>query len=369
MTPRPFSRNACWTFATVAALIAGLTFAAAPSAAQRPSGKGTGKKDGADDAPAQKKDQGKKDAPKQSGDPDKEKQPQAVDLETDDGVLIAATYFPSKRGRESPAVILLHGLGEKQKIFTPSNDDATDLAFVLQDKGYAVITFDFRGHGYSTKMSQRIGRGDAKAGGTAAKDLKYKDFRTPADFETMLLDIEAAKRFLVRRNNAGELNVSKLGVVGTELGASLGILWSHHDWMYPAQKGFVGKQGQDVLSIVAISPSYNLKGVTIQKQLPDLQKVVPFLVIAGKNDTKAFNEAKKVADAAKRARPTDGEIKLVEVNSKYQGSSLLNPVLATPEIEQEVREAIVSYLEATLRKKIAKWEMREVSDESTASGK
>ena len=135
------------------------------SLAQRPT-KGAGtKKAPAEDEARDKKDAGKKDGKKEAAaqQAGKKSEPQAVDLETDDGVLIAATYFPSTLGKSAPAVILLHGYKEKQRVFWPTDEteEGKNLAFTLQDRGYAVLTLDFRGHGRSTAF---VGGGAGRAG-------------------------------------------------------------------------------------------------------------------------------------------------------------------------------------------------------------
>src|SRR5262245_14129559 len=74
--------------------------------------------------------QNKKDdaAPKKAGakktDDEEKTKPQPVDRETDDGMLIGGTYFPSKLGKSAPVIVLMHGYGEKQRVFD-------DLAFFL----------------------------------------------------------------------------------------------------------------------------------------------------------------------------------------------------------------------------------------------
>ena len=43
-------------------------------------------------------------------------------------------------------------------------------------------------------------------------------------------DVEAAKTFLMQRNNEGKLNIEQLGVLGCGFGATLAIHWAVHDW-------------------------------------------------------------------------------------------------------------------------------------------
>ncbi len=312
------------------------------AAAQRPKTAAEKKKE-AEAPPAKKADA----APK--GDDDKDK-PEVVDIPTEDGVLMRATYFKSKMGKNAPAVILLHGLGEKRGVFD-------ELAFDLQDRGYAVLSLDFRGHGKSTQWVAKP-QAPPKAG---AGKLDYHDLRTKEQFLTLLNDIEAAKKFLVRRNNAQELNVAKLAVVGTEMGASLGILWSFKDWQYTTTVGFTGKQGQDVQTLVLISPKQNFNGLAISKELAYLQQRMPIQVVAGKKETKVFSEAEKMYQSANKARPNEPPAsELLDIDTKLQGSKLLDSE------HFDVNKSIIKYLDVALRQKAAPWAMREISEAEAA---
>ena len=360
---RPNQFKLCaWMFSAVCGVsIAGLTLPA--NVLAQGTKKAPAKKDDPADAPATKKsDAAKKESkPAKRSDDDERGEPQKVQMETTDHVIIEAYYFPPLRpDKNTPAVILLHDYGQKQSVFWPTNDKDKDLAFVLQNKGYAVLTFDFRGHGRSTNWVGKPG-GAAQKG---APKLDLSEFRTPAQLTKMLEDIEAGKRFLVRQNNRGEINVSKLGVVGCEMGASLGVLWSFRDWSFKPQPGFShGKQGEDVQAIVLVSPQYNFKGLSINHELNGLQQIIPIQVVVGKKDTKAFGEADKMFQAAKRARPNESDTRLTELDVKIQGSKLLNP-----DYELNAQDEIVKFFDATLKKKGGKWELRELSDEEKAGG-
>ena len=70
-------------------------------------------------------------------------------FETADGVTLAGTYYPGGKGRKSPAVLLLHDVGDDE------GQKAWDrLARSLQKDGMTVLTFDFRGHGLSTEVDE-----------------------------------------------------------------------------------------------------------------------------------------------------------------------------------------------------------------------
>ena len=346
-----------WTLAMLA-LGALAVLLPAGWAAQRPqAGGGAAKQKAPGDAPrkANPADNDARPARQAKSDSDDKNAPQAADLETDDGVMIATTYFPSSAGKSAPVVILLHGYGDRQK-------SLWDLAAALQKQNYAVLTLDFRGHGYSTALVRSPVRPDAKS--KVPNKIDYHDLGHKVPYASLLRDVETAKRFLVRRNNAGELNISKLGVVGAEMGASIGILWSFQDWTYSAKAGFSGKQGQDVQALALISPSYNFKGINVTTQLAELDKNIPILVIAGEKDEKGFTEANKMADAAHRARPAGVDSEWKPVKTKLRGTQLLNP-----DHDLGVDQAIVKFFDKTLKtNKTTRWEMREVEDSDAAGG-
>ena len=68
-----------------------------------------------------------------------------VSFKTFDGVLLKGSYYKSAKGGNSPVVMLLHKFGGSR-----AQGDWEKLAVRLQKKGYAVMAFDFRGHGTST---------------------------------------------------------------------------------------------------------------------------------------------------------------------------------------------------------------------------
>lgn len=295
-------------------------------------------------APPEKKDP-KPAATKKTPSPAEEKlKPQAVDFATADGVLIAGTYFLAGTGEESPAVILLHGLGRTQR-------DFDDLAFMLQDSGYAVLTFDLRGHGFSTSLDPEstIGRPQGKV----APKLSYKSFRSIDDFARMLEDLEAAKRYLVRRNNAKELNIAKLAVVGAELGGTLAVNWAVRDWSYP-DVGFV-KQGKDVRSIVLLSPQINLKGLRIDEAASHLR--IPAMVVAGGKETGPKREAERIHQLVRFAGSSGSDSELKLVDTSLQATRLLDK-----ELNLGVDRSIVQYLNKTVKKSGSRWEPRGTDD-------
>ena len=94
-----------------------------------------------------------------------------------------------------------------------SRSDYKDLAPFLQRLGYAVLVPDLRGHGDSMHVK-----------GARKEDTINAEKMSPQQFLLMAgQDMKAVKQFLWDRNNAGELNIDKLCIVGAEMGASVAV--------------------------------------------------------------------------------------------------------------------------------------------------
>src|SRR5687767_14508992 len=74
----------------------------------------------------------------------------SVRIDTPDGVELRAHYYRGK-GRGSPCVLMVHEWGKSSRI-----GPWKDLAHALNKKGFAVLTFDLRGHGLSTTVDESI---------------------------------------------------------------------------------------------------------------------------------------------------------------------------------------------------------------------
>lgn len=238
-------------------------------------------------------------------------------LETADGVTLTATFLPGTKGKATVPVVLLH-------MFKGNRSDYAGLAELLQKEGHAVLVPDLRGHGGST--SQR-----GRAGPLRPTNLSRNDFAAMVGF-----DMEAIRQFLVAKNNAGELNIERLCLVGAEMGASVALRWTRLDWNRPP----IGhrKQGQDVKAVAAISPERNTPGLPLHSAMtgrnlttlvfdPQLKKAlknpdqynfrlpveldfrrhVSMLIVAGKRDTTSARDAKRLHTMLKPFHPAPPE--------------------------------------------------------------
>lgn len=117
-----------------------------------------------------------------------EPQPPARDVQiySRDGLRLAGTYWPGKRP-ESPAILLLHGVGS-------SRSSTADTAAWLARSGYAALTIDFRGHGESSMAERSFGLHESR-------------------------DAEAAFQWLKRRQKG-----ARIAIIGNSLGGAAALL-------------------------------------------------------------------------------------------------------------------------------------------------
>lgn len=260
--------------------------------------------------------------------------PEEVTLETKDGLVLRCTWYAGgfvqspdgrlvtpKDGKKTVPIILLHG-------WEGQRGDFDGLATLLQRAGHAVIVPDLRGHGGSTRF---------KYAGAAIDQKKMR----AEDFAKMVVfDVEAVKKFLLDRNNAGELNIEQLCVVGTgDMGSVVAMNWAAQDWSWPQLIAF--KQGQDVKALVLLSPAQAFKGLTAHKAIlhPFIRGQLPvklsLMIVAGRNDTNSYREARKLHTSFNRYYPDPPReeaiakqtLFLLLPDTQLQGTQLVDPKL------------------------------------------
>jgi pimeloyl-ACP methyl ester carboxylesterase len=224
---------------------------------------------------------------------DKPAKPEEVVLNTTDGLDLHAWYYPAKLeedGAPTATVILLHDLEGSHRSVEP-------LAQALQAAGCDVVSPDLRGHGAST----------ARAGGDLdPRLLKKADFELMAatrggqirDQSAIRGDVETVRNWIKRKAEDGELDMNRLFVVGSGLGAGVAAAWTAEDANWPA--GTKGDQGRQVRGLVLISPPWTTRGFSINGPLANeaVRADVPVMVIAGRAD----RDAAKVFEQLKRQR-------------------------------------------------------------------
>lgn len=252
--------------------------------------------------------------------------PRPVDqtLVTRDGVDLRISYFPSDAGQDATPVVLLHDFGESRAVMR-------GLALALQTPGpagageiprRAVVTVDLRGHGDSRSA----------AGVDGPVQLDHARLRQ-GDFEDMVrFDMEAVRSFLVDKNDARELNLNKLALVGSGMGANVAALWAANDWDAPPLA--VRKQGQDVKALALISPAWNFRGLALNDALrqPDVRQRLALLIAFGEESRDAARDAGNVIRNVEKFHPEPPpdqakekkDLFVYELPAALQGTELLS---------------------------------------------
>ncbi len=242
---------------------------------------------------------------------------------TSDGVQLSVTYFPGLKGKDSIPVVLLH-------MYKGDGTEFKTLAPYLQAQGYAVIVPDLRGHGASTRW---------QAPGRPELQTLEAGRMAPQHFQLMAReDVRAVKDFLWERNNAGELNLEKLCLVGSEMGASVAAYWALYDAAgYEWNRLYYGplKLGGFVKAMVLISPQLSQRGLRMNVPLSNqvVRSQISVMVMVGKGDPTAMSDARRIVNLLKPYHPEaereeDRVAKRtlfpVSLDTTLQGSKLLD---------------------------------------------
>src|SRR5262245_13296755 len=156
-----------------------------------------------------------------------------ISFVTPDGLRLFGTWY--KADRNACTIIMLHAYGPKEN---SSKGEWQVLARTLNEKGFAVLTFDFRGHGRSTaartfedkKLFCDLTRSPHNqfAGLQLNPDtldgIRVKDFQA-GYFPYLVYDIAGARSFVDTASDDGECDSSRICLVGDREMFSLGMLW------------------------------------------------------------------------------------------------------------------------------------------------
>jgi len=254
--------------------------------------------------------------------------PAEISLTTKDGVQLKATYYPSNAGQDAVPVIMLHDFAETRAVLEPlalalQNPRAPASPAAPKMESRAVVTVDLRGHGDSKT---------AFAADGSPIELEATRFEVE-DFESMVVyDVEAVRSFLVEQNDAGMLNLNKLCIVGSGMGANVAILWAARDWSAPPLP--VRKQGQDVKALALLSPQWNFKGLILRDAMkfPPVQQDISVFLAYGRADRKAAEDVQDVEKVFARYHPEPpaDQVQLrkdffvYDPDTRLQGTKLLN---------------------------------------------
>jgi pimeloyl-ACP methyl ester carboxylesterase len=269
-----------------------------------------------------------------------EKSGTPVQFDSADKVELRGTFYASAKPK-APCVILLHNIGGNRH-----QKGWDELAKVLS-KDFAVLSFDFRGHGESTNVDPAIfwkspGNSMIRGAQKMPSKISYKDF--PDGYFPMLVnDIAAAKRYLDQQNDANTCNTSNIVVIGAQEGASLGALWIASEWQKPkyvrtALGDFVpdrrstSTDGENIVAAVWLSMprrSKYLGNRDVQAWVVGtghkVRDNVPMVFVYGKGDNGAATAATTLLADMKKAGKDKLELTATrEKEGKFAGVDLLD---------------------------------------------
>ncbi|MGD9632743.1 MAG: alpha/beta hydrolase [Pirellulales bacterium] len=281
---------------------------------------------------------------------------EATRVQSRDGVELSVSFYPSRvaqdpaLGKQVTPVVLLHDEKDTQGSFS-------SLVARLQQAGqgqnqptFAIVTVDLRGHGASTRQTAPNGQ---------IRELDAAKL-SRNDIQAMTIyDMEAVRSMLVEKNDAGQLNLNKLCLVGVGLGATVAVNWAAQDWSAPPL--LVGKQGQDVKALVLVSPQWKYRGIMMQQalKLAAMKKGAAWMLIFGEESSNQTADAHRMMKQLERFHPEPAANStvprgLVElpVKSSLEGSGLLS------QMGQPIEERIVEFLKTNVASQELPWSKR-----------
>lgn len=318
-----------------------------------------------------------------------------VKFDTADQVQLQGLYYAptGTRTKKAPCALLLHKIESGDS----SKDGWDQLARDLQKAGYAVLTFDFRGHGNSTTVGPGFW-GDRSSPALLAltefnlrsckerinpkqpkETISIKDFNK-GYWPVLVNDVQAAKLFLDRKNDGGECNSANLTLIGAEDGASIGALWlyAYLNLYRVTGTNYLGQpvrlaqtpEGKDVAACVwlTISPRIGTANANVLNwiQYAGKEKKVPMAFICGEKKERdpsvLFTEkCYHAVEPSKDSKGTKLTGKMLIKDSSLAGNQLLGDQV-TIDSKMTAREWIVDkYLKAVRNETVAPpWEEREI---------
>jgi pimeloyl-ACP methyl ester carboxylesterase len=228
---------------------------------------------------------------------------QKVSFLTDDGVLIVGTYYtPVSSHQATNAIILLHMFGRDRNDW---NAFASNLS--NSTNGYDVLSIDLRGHGESINQN--------------GKTISFQSF-TPPDFIKMVLDVKAAKHFLVAQKNISPNNIA---IVGASIGANVGLKYAASD--------------PSVKAVVLLSPGLNYKGIATAAAITGYKN--PIYIAAAGKDPIAGSDPQALCSMIN----CGNHLKIYQDSSSHGTNMFLDGSLNPP-----LNKLVISWLDTTFGK-------------------
>ncbi len=250
---------------------------------------------------------------------------------TADGVRLKGLYHKSvKPAPGNPIVILLYEPGVGHSLDKPG--DWSGLTKTLNDKGFHVFRFDWRGHGkskditdpnefwnngvtglWNRKYVKGFNQRPIKNTIDVKQDLGFNGAYLKRYLPVLITDLAAVRNHLDGKNDQGDLSTSSIYMIGAGDAAGLGLLWMTAEWVRPAIHPLLGggqiykivptngivvdpEAGNDIAGAIWLSGSkpdvFNDRTVKNWAQVTaKLRDNNPMLMLFGEKDSKAKSEA------------------------------------------------------------------------------
>ena len=209
-----------------------------------------------------------------------------INFQTKDGIKIIGDFFDAKLKK---SVLLLHILPGNRADF----DEFADFLFA---NNYNVLSIDERGHGESEAWPGEMG--------------SWQEF-TPADYDKMIYDVEAAAQWIKIR-----IPDTELTVIGGSIGANLALLY--------------GAKTQPKV-VIALSPGLNYKGIKTEIASRNFRKNL--LLVASRDDNYSFESCKRLFDISAAAKK-----EFIQYEDAGHGTRMF---ASEPELKQRILEFLL----------------------------
>ncbi|MDD3013534.1 MAG: alpha/beta fold hydrolase [Candidatus Gastranaerophilales bacterium] len=156
--------------------------------------------------------------------------------------------------KKVPLVIFLHSLGGSKR-------DWKTLPNLVKGLGCATLNIDLRGHGQSI-----LDRRSKKRYWPNFKNLEFSKYPD---------DVNQGIKYI--KDNYPEINVSKIAIIGSDIGANTAILAGSKDF-------------RKVKALILLSPTSFYKGLDTRIPLADYG-IHPVLIIVSQSDRYAYNDS------------------------------------------------------------------------------
>ncbi|HDS29922.1 MAG TPA: hypothetical protein ENN67_02640 [Firmicutes bacterium] len=221
-----------------------------------------------------------------------------VQLTTSDGFTLECSFTAAQSETPAPACLLVHQLGKDRKTYA-------EFQQILSRAGIASLAIDMRGHGEST-------------GGA---ELSHRGF-SPEQWEQVKNDFFAGLEYLRNRNG---VDPSRLGVVGSSIGANLAVIAI-------ADEMSAGVENP-VKSLLLLSPGTRYQGIQPHPRARQLERI-PVLIVSSEGDSQSYPGSQSLSQAARNGS-------LYSIEGRVHGTDLF-------ESESGLMEKLVEWLASVL---------------------